>query len=107
MNTENFGSDFLQYEELRINVFAQNPEFGTVPLAEEPASHDVVGFAAVQHGWRALVIKSIVVHHRCHAVTKSSEGIVQPSHDGRTLILLTSIIEYVMPLKGRQVKNDA
>jgi len=64
LNAENFGPSFVQYEKLRIDVFAQNPEFGTVLVAEDPGSHEVVGFAAVQYGWRALVIESIVVHHK-------------------------------------------
>jgi ribosomal protein S18 acetylase RimI-like enzyme len=64
LNAENFGPEFLQHEKLRIHVFNQNPEFGIVLVAEDPVSHDIVGFMAVQYGWRALVIESIVVHHR-------------------------------------------
>lgn len=30
LNAENFGPQFLSHEKLRIGVFAQNPEFGTV-----------------------------------------------------------------------------
>lgn len=63
LNAENFGPDFLQSERLRIDVFQANPEFGTVLVAEDSASHAVVGFAAVQYGWRVLVIESMAVHH--------------------------------------------
>ena len=63
LNAENFGPEFLKSEKLRIDVFQANPEFGTIVVAEDRASHAVVGFAAVQYGWRALVIESIVVHH--------------------------------------------
>jgi len=63
LKAENFGPDFLESEKLRIDVFHANPEFGTVLVAEDRAGHAVLGFAAVQYGWRALVIESIVVHH--------------------------------------------
>jgi ribosomal protein S18 acetylase RimI-like enzyme len=63
LNAENFGPDFLQNEKTRIDVFHANPEFGTVIVAENPANRAVLGFAAVQYGWRTLIVESIVVHH--------------------------------------------
>ena len=76
LNAENFGPDFLESEKLRIDVFHAHPEYGTVLVAESPANDAVVGFAAVQYGWRALIIESIVVHHE-HRRTGIGRALVE------------------------------
>ncbi|MFW9927472.1 MAG: GNAT family N-acetyltransferase [Candidatus Thorarchaeota archaeon] len=63
LNAENFGVTFLEHEKLRIDVFAHFPTYGRVLIAFDSENMKVVGYAAVQFEWKALVINSMITHH--------------------------------------------
>ncbi len=64
LHAENFGEGFVNYEKLRTDVFLKNPEYGTTLVAYDTESGKIVGFIAIQFEWMALVICSIITHHK-------------------------------------------
>ena len=64
LNAENFGDVFLEHERTKLGVYSKNPAYGRVFVAEDTESQEVVGFTAVRIDWSALVISTIIVHHK-------------------------------------------
>ncbi len=63
VKAENFGEPFLDNEFKIINTFHNSPNYGTIILALNIQKDEIIGYAAIEYGWRSLIIKSLIVHH--------------------------------------------
>ena len=64
LNAENSGDVFLETEKRNISIFSTHSDYGRVIVAEDATTKQIVGFAALLFEWRALVIQSIITHHK-------------------------------------------
>ncbi len=60
---ENFGPAFLEHEKMKVQIYDKFPSYGRVLVAENVQDKSILGYAALQFEWRALVISSIITHH--------------------------------------------
>ena len=61
LNAENFGTDFLDHERIKLDVYSKNPDYVRILIAEDSASQKILGFVAIRIEWSALVITTIIV----------------------------------------------
>ena len=61
LNAENFGTDFLEHERVKLDVYSKNPDYGSILIAEDIESQKILGFIAIRIEWSALVITTIIV----------------------------------------------
>jgi len=63
LTAENFGRDFLDHERRVVRFHHEFPDSGRILVASEKATAEIVGYAAIRYGWRALIIESIITEH--------------------------------------------
>ena len=63
IHAENFGNVFLENELKIINTFHNSPDYGFVIIAFDSKEEKILGYSAIETGWRSLIIKTIITHH--------------------------------------------